>query len=185
MLDHKFVVYFLVILVLLSKNFIIINEETLVLISFIVFVITCKRYGSKAVEEMLLTRRADIQTESLQLNRSTQLALQKLISNYKNQAAFYDIHSKFTEKMNRSSSDTMKSIAGGYSSHFLTLVCTQFRQKVETLQRAEKAIEKSYSQRVAKSFRSIVLAAVRKRRKAGRPTFIVASVKKVLTVSKG
>lgn len=160
--------FFLFFIVASSKGIIIYNEETLVALSFITFVIFCFNYFGHLIRDSLDERSSLIRASLENFHRLKEQSLQESLLQHKQikklKKVFPSVGS-FTENqmVYTSLSDDQKITL--YNSF-----CSQIVQKLGTFQSSKTSLQQGLQKSIALTIPTLVLAKIKQRAKQGSKT---------------
>lgn len=161
---QAYVFLFLAFCVLSSKSVIIYNEETLVALSFLTFVLFCIHYFANTVKESLDERGLHIKEEFENFVRSKEESLKELFQEHKRISQVKDVLPSIGALTEQQLSHYTQSGKQALSSLF----AQQFAHKLNSLSAMKGTLQQRLQLYIAKNVESLVLIEMRKLLKSGQ-----------------
>nr|YP_009733024.1 ATP synthase protein MI25 [Jaagichlorella roystonensis]QHU78320.1 ATP synthase protein MI25 [Jaagichlorella roystonensis] len=155
--------FFLFFTVASSKGIIIYNEETLVALSFITFVIFCFNYFGHLIKDSLDERSSLIRTSLENFHRLKEHALQESLSQHKQIKKLKKIFpsvGSFTENQM-----VYTSLSGDQKVTLYNSFCSQIVQKLGSFQSSKTLLQQGLQKSIALTIPTLVLAKIKQREK--------------------
>ena len=154
-------ILFLLFCVASSKGIIIYNEETLVALSFLLFVVFCLSYFGNTVKESLDERSSLIQFQLENFHRLKEDALQELLSLHKRSLQLKTLFPSIKKDTENQLSSTISSGSETASSIELdNRFCEQIQQKLSTFQSSKALLQQRLQKSIALTIKLQVLGKI-------------------------
>ena len=169
-----YLILFLVFSVASSKGIIIYNEETLVALSFLAFVIFCFNYFGNTVKDSLDERSSTIKFELENFHRLKEDALQELLSEHRRIEQLKKIFPSIGEFTQNQLSYT--STSGSQSIELHNRFSEQVQQKLAQLQSSKTLLQQRLQKSIALTIRPLVLAKIKQEKKGKKSNLRLSKV---------
>jgi len=158
--------------VLSSKHFIIYNEETLVVISFIGFIIFSYRMLNESIENSLNERSLAIYNELQNSVMLKETLLLELLEEHKKQLSL----NKYLNSVREFSSQELSSIGVERQKAFQFIFAQQIQQKLKSLSSSNASTQTNLQKALQKGFRGSVLEEFNFSKKTLKPKLIQQAI---------
>ena len=168
--------FFLLFTVASSKAIIIYNEETLVALSFITFVIFRFNYFGHLIKDSLDERSSLIQASLENFHKLKELALQESLSQHKQIKRLKKIFpsvGSFTENQM-----VYTSLSGDQKTVLYNSFCSQIGEKLDSFQSSKTLLQQGLQKSIALTIPTLVLAKIKQRDKQASKTGSMAANQK-------
>ena len=158
--------FFLFFIVASSKGLIIYNEETLVALSFLTFIIFCFNYFGHVVKDSLDERGSLIRFSLENFHRLKEESLQELLSQHKQIEQLKKIFpsvGSFTENQL-----SYTSLSGDQRVVLYNRFCSQILQKLGQFQSSKTLLQQRLQKSIALTIPTLVLAKIKQHAKKGK-----------------
>ena len=151
-------ILFLIFCVTSSKGIIIYNEETLVALSFALFVVFCLSYFGNTVKESLDERSSTIKFQLENFHRLKEESLRELLSLHKRSVQLKKLFPSIKKDTENQLSDTSTSDTQNQSSIELdNRFCEQVQQKLIVFQSSKALLQQRLQKSIALTIKLLVL----------------------------
>jgi len=171
----------LVFLVFTSKNILIFNEETLILISFLGFLYFSYTNLSDDATAFFQARRDAIQLESENYIRLKEESLQELLTEHEKQIYYQEF---LFDKLCSFYEQELAGVGKAYEESFPRMSTAQISQKLKTLLLMKQGFQEKLQQALKQGLRGAVIEKYQKSKKKYRPVFVAKAIQEIQAQSK-